>query len=168
MAKRIIATLFIPFGILLGFNTTAHAQPHDWSGVAQCESSGNWQANTGNGFYGGLQFTQSTWEEYGGGQYASRADLASRAGQEATAERVLVGQGVGAWPVCGQYLRDGGSYTEPSTPPAASSGGGTYTVQAGDTLGSIATAHGTTVAALASANGISNPNLIYPGTVLSV
>lgn len=165
--RSIAITSISAAAILLGGNSIAQAQGHDWSGVAQCESSGNWQANTGNGFYGGLQFTQSTWQEYGGGQYASRADLASRAGQEATAERVLAGQGVGAWPVCGQYLRDGGSsYVEPS---ATSSGGSSsYTVQPGDTLGAIAAAHGTTVGALASANGISNPNLIYAGQVLNV
>lgn len=77
---------------------------HDWSGVAACESGGNWQINTGNGFYGGLQFTQSTWLAYGGAQYAVRADLATQAEQELVADRVLVAQGIGAWPVCGRYL----------------------------------------------------------------
>ncbi|OIV36352.1 hypothetical protein BIV57_16745 [Mangrovactinospora gilvigrisea] len=71
-----------------------------WSRVAACESSGNWAANTGNGYFGGLQFTQSTWEAYGGLRYAARADLASREHQIAIAERVLSGQGPGAWPVC--------------------------------------------------------------------
>jgi LysM repeat protein len=73
----------------------------NWDAVAQCESGGNWAINTGNGFYGGLQFTLSTWLGYGGGQYAPRADLASRAAQIAVAERVLAGQGINAWPVCG-------------------------------------------------------------------
>src|SRR3712207_4131601 len=54
---------------------------HDWSGVADCESGGDWSINTGNGYYGGLQFSQSTWEAYGGTAYASRADLASPAEQ---------------------------------------------------------------------------------------
>src|SRR3954468_14209862 len=67
------------------------APSHDWSGVAQCESGGNWAINTGNGYYGGLQFSSSTWLGYGGGAYASRADLASPAQQIAIAERVLVG-----------------------------------------------------------------------------
>jgi LysM repeat protein len=73
----------------------------NWSAIAACESGGNWSADTGNGFYGGLQFTEGTWLGYGGGQYASSADLASAADQIAVAERVLAGQGIGAWPVCG-------------------------------------------------------------------
>ncbi|MFF3980727.1 transglycosylase family protein [Streptomyces sp. NPDC001828] len=71
-----------------------------WNKVAACESTSNWHINTGNGFYGGLQFTQSTWEAYGGRQYAARADLAGRDQQIAIAEKVLKGQGPGAWPVC--------------------------------------------------------------------
>lgn len=71
-----------------------------WDAVAACESGGNWAINTGNGFYGGLQFTTSTWLAYGGGSYAPRADLASRSAQIAVAQRVLAGQGPGAWPVC--------------------------------------------------------------------
>lgn len=73
----------------------------DWDAIAACESGGDWSTNTGNGFYGGLQFTQGTWEAYGGLSYAPRADLASREAQIAVAERVLDGQGIGAWPVCG-------------------------------------------------------------------
>lgn len=71
-----------------------------WDRVAACESGGNWSINTGNSFYGGLQFTRSTWLAYGGGQYASRADLASKSAQIAVAQRTLKGQGPGAWPVC--------------------------------------------------------------------
>ncbi|AXH96974.1 LysM peptidoglycan-binding domain-containing protein [Ornithinimicrobium avium] len=71
-----------------------------WDAVAQCESGGNWSINTGNGYYGGLQFAQGTWEGHGGTQYAARADLASRAQQIAIAENVLATQGPGAWPVC--------------------------------------------------------------------
>ncbi|MFD4506798.1 transglycosylase family protein [Streptomyces sp. NPDC058457] len=71
-----------------------------WDKVAACESSGDWGINTGNGFYGGLQFTQSTWEAYGGTRYAPRADLATKDQQIAVAEKVLDGQGPGAWPVC--------------------------------------------------------------------
>jgi Transglycosylase-like domain/LysM domain len=73
----------------------------DWSAIAACESGGNWSDDTGNGFYGGLQFTEQTWLAYGGGQYAPSANLASPAEQIAVAERVLAGQGIGAWPVCG-------------------------------------------------------------------
>jgi LysM repeat protein len=73
----------------------------NWAAIAACESGGNWSANTGNGFYGGLQFTQQTWLGYGGGQYAASANLASPAQQMAVAQRVLAAQGAGAWPVCG-------------------------------------------------------------------
>ena len=76
----------------------------DWDAVARCESGGNWSINTGNGYYGGLQFSTSTWTGYGGGAYAPRADLATREQQIAVAERVLAGQGKGAWPTCGRNL----------------------------------------------------------------
>lgn len=80
---------------------TAHAaDAATWNKVAACESSGNWSVNTGNGYYGGLQFTRSTWEAYGGTRYAPRADLATRYEQIAVAEKVLDGQGPGAWPAC--------------------------------------------------------------------
>lgn len=72
-----------------------------WDKVAACESGGNWKINTGNGYYGGLQFSASTWAAYGGRHFASRADLASKAAQITVAEKVLAGQGPGAWPVCG-------------------------------------------------------------------
>jgi Spy/CpxP family protein refolding chaperone len=71
-----------------------------WDAVAQCESSGNWAANTGNGFFGGLQFTQSTWQSFGGGQFAPSAHQASRGQQIQVAEKVLSAQGWNAWPVC--------------------------------------------------------------------
>ncbi|OLT17932.1 hypothetical protein BJF80_01050 [Serinicoccus sp. CUA-874] len=92
-----------------------------WDAVAQCESGGNWSINTGNGYYGGLQFAQSTWEGFGGTQYAARADLASREQQIAIAENVLAGQGPGAWPVCSVEagLTAGGSApAEPEPAPA--------------------------------------------------
>jgi LysM repeat protein len=71
-----------------------------WDAIAACESGGNWAINTGNGFYGGLQFTAGTWAAYGGLNYAPRADLASRDAQIAVASAVQAGQGWGAWPVC--------------------------------------------------------------------
>jgi LysM repeat protein len=73
----------------------------NWNAIAACESGGNWSISTGNGFYGGLQFTQQTWLGYGGGQYAGSANLATPSEQIAVAQRVLAGQGIGAWPVCG-------------------------------------------------------------------
>jgi Transglycosylase-like domain len=73
----------------------------NWLAIAARESGGNWSASTGNGFYGGLQFTEQTWLGYGGGQYAASANLATTAQQIAVAQEVLAGQGIGAWPVCG-------------------------------------------------------------------
>ncbi|RGC67728.1 Resuscitation-promoting factor Rpf precursor [Micromonospora sp. MW-13] len=74
----------------------------NWDAVARCESGGNWHINTGNGYYGGLQFSQGTWAGYGGKRYAARADLATRSEQIRIAEKVLDGQGIGAWPTCGK------------------------------------------------------------------
>lgn len=71
-----------------------------WQKVARCESGGNWAINTGNGFYGGLQFTQQSWAGVGGLKYAPRADLATPAQQMAMADKLLAIQGPGAWPVC--------------------------------------------------------------------
>ena len=80
----------------------AHANytPEVWDAVAQCESSGNWQINTGNGFYGGLQFWHPTWQSFGGQEFAGYAHQASKGEQIAIARRVLHSQGPGAWPVC--------------------------------------------------------------------
>lgn len=84
-------------GLLAVLGTAGAAQADQWDNVAQCESSGDWSINTGNGYYGGLQFSQSTWEAYGGLDYAPRADLASPSAQKAVAEKTLDGQGWGAW-----------------------------------------------------------------------
>lgn len=71
-----------------------------WDRVAACESGGRWHLNTGNGHYGGLQFTHRTWVGYGGRRYASNAHRASRRAQIIVAKRVLRWQGPRAWPVC--------------------------------------------------------------------
>jgi hypothetical protein len=92
------AIAIVPFGLS---TATASAAGHNWDAVAQCESSGNWGTDTGNGFAGGLQFTQSTWAANGG---AGRPSNASREEQIRVAENVLATQGPGAWPVCGAYL----------------------------------------------------------------
>lgn len=174
------AVVAIPLAV--GTGTASAAGSHDWSGVAECESSGNWAANTGNGFYGGLQFTQSTWEAYGG---TGSANNASQAEQVRVAENVLAGQGVGAWPVCGQYLKSGSTAVAEAEPvaesaPAAqapapqatqwlqdvSAGVGTYVVQFGDTLSQIAAAHGVSLSNLAAQ--VQNPDLIFPGQTLSL
>ncbi|MEE1788579.1 transglycosylase family protein [Streptomyces sp. SP17BM10] len=95
--------------------TSASAAPTSaWDAVAQCESGGDWSISTGNGFYGGLQFTSGTWAAYGGTAYASQANHATKAQQIAVAEKVLASQGPGAWPVCSHKagLSKGGAPAE--------------------------------------------------------
>ncbi|MFF0277901.1 transglycosylase family protein [Streptomyces sp. NPDC094447] len=94
---------------LMTAGTASAATASEWDRVAACESGGNWSINTGNGYYGGLQFSASTWAAYGGTAYASTADQASKSQQIAVAEKVLAGQGKGAWPSCGVGL-SGASY----------------------------------------------------------
>ncbi|MGH3825494.1 MAG: transglycosylase family protein [Pseudonocardiaceae bacterium] len=87
----------------LVFVAAAHAgtvRKDPWDRLAQCESGGNWSANTGNGYYGGLQFSHGTWRSHGGGAYAGTANQASRSQQIAIAEKVLRAQGWKAWPSC--------------------------------------------------------------------
>ncbi|OEJ32290.1 transglycosylase family protein [Streptomyces subrutilus] len=95
---------------LMAAGTASAATASEWDKVAQCESGGNWAINTGNGYYGGLQFSSSTWAGYGGKAYAPQANQASKAQQIAVAEKVLKGQGKGAWPHCGKGLSNS-SYT---------------------------------------------------------
>jgi uncharacterized protein YabE (DUF348 family) len=71
-----------------------------WDAISRCEAGGNWAINTGNGYYGGVQFDQSTWERNGGTRFAPRADMATREEQIAVAEVTRARQGWGAWPVC--------------------------------------------------------------------
>ena len=158
IARVVVAGVAVgaPFAIAAG---PAQASP-DWDAIAQCESGGNWSTSTGNGYYGGLQFTPGTWRANGGtGNPAS----ASRAEQIRVAENVLKTQGIGAWPVCGK--RGGGGHAAPvkskakSTKPVKkatpkrtapapvvvsapvtvkSNPNGDYTVVAGDSLSKIA------------------------------
>ncbi len=108
-------------GMVVGAPLTAFAAPasaagaHNWDGVAACESGGNWAINTGNGFRGGLQFTDSTYAAYGG---TGSANNATKAEQIRVAENVLAGQGVGAWPVCGARLTGGTSSAQAQSAPA--------------------------------------------------
>ncbi|MBC2682564.1 resuscitation-promoting factor [Corynebacterium sp. 4HC-13] len=78
-----------------------------WDQVAACESGGDWHINTGNGYYGGLQFSASTWSGFGGQQYAPTADQATKEQQIEIAEKVLASQGAGAWPNCGGPVAGG-------------------------------------------------------------
>ncbi|MFF2375467.1 transglycosylase family protein [Streptomyces xiamenensis] len=87
---------------LISAATAEAASVETWDQVAECESSGQWDIDTGNGYFGGLQFKQSTWEAFGGTAYAARADQATKDQQIAVAEKVLDGQGPGAWPTCSE------------------------------------------------------------------
>ncbi len=89
---------------LMAAGSASAATGQEWDAVAQCESGGNWSINTGNGYQGGLQFSPSTWAAYGGTKYAPTADKASKAQQIEIGEKVLAGQGKGAWPSCGVGL----------------------------------------------------------------
>ncbi|WP_433717910.1 transglycosylase family protein [Actinoplanes sp. CA-051413] len=184
---------------LLGPASPAAAQSSvNWDAIAQCESGGNWSINTGNGYYGGLQFSRSTWKAYGGGKYASTANKASRAEQIRIAEKVLDGQGIGAWPVCGKKAGSSKSYQAKNTGGSSSSGkkatasrttthkksaatkrtsvkatGRHYTVKSGDTLAKIAAAQHVkggwrALYQLNRAQLGGNPNLIFPGQRLSL
>lgn len=90
-----------------------------WDRLAECESSGTWDINTGNGFYGGLQFNPQTWQANGGGEFAATADQASREQQIVVAERVLASQGWGAWPACSASLGLNSAPTQRTAPSAA-------------------------------------------------
>jgi hypothetical protein len=164
----------------------AQASSINWDAVAQCESSGNWAINTGNGFYGGLQFTESTWLAYGGGAYAHYANQASRSQQIAIAEKVLAGQGIGAWPVCGpRGYTSGGSYTTTNANGSGSGSGSgsssssshkaaktthysapvqkshTVTAPAKTTGHSYTVVSGDTLSGIAAKEGISNWETLY-------
>ena len=130
--------------------TAEAATESQWDNVAQCESGGNWHINTGNGYYGGLQFAYGTWVSFGGQHYASRADLATKAEQITVAERVLAREGWGAWPVCSQrrgpaVRNDAGvanrsQHRRPLTHVTQRRGAtkGMYVVRSGDSLSAIA------------------------------
>ncbi|MFF4358243.1 transglycosylase family protein [Streptomyces sp. NPDC001604] len=176
------AALLAPLGLLAATGNAAAADGGVWDRIAQCESGGNWHINTGNGYYGGLQFSAGTWRAYGGAAYAPTAAGASREQQIAVATKVQHAQGWGAWPVCsaraGAYgsapAASSGSVTtksssvtkpkpvtksKPSKTSARSTGHtarsasrGDYTVREGDTLSKIAARHGTTWQRLYAAN----------------
>lgn len=106
---------------------------HVWDRVAHCESTNNWHIDTGNGFYGGLQFSSSTWAGYGGHKYANQANRATRMEQIQVARRVLASQGPGAWPVCGRnggLTRSTGHATSAKLPKDANSETASHTAKA--------------------------------------
>ncbi|WP_030893471.1 transglycosylase family protein [Streptomyces sp. NRRL F-5053] len=191
------AGLVAPLALLAATAPTASAASSDvWDRIARCESGGDWHINTGNGFYGGLQFTASTWRAHGGAAYAPTADKASREQQIAVATKVQAAQGWGAWPNCSVQAGASGTprpAAEPAPQPsgqpdrARTPGGnerpapradrdggrgtGDYTVRSGDTLGAIADAHGTGWRALYAANKQvigDDPDLLLPGQRLQL
>jgi cell wall-associated NlpC family hydrolase len=158
-----------------------------WNRVAACESTSNWKINTGNGYYGGLQFSQSTWEAYGGLNHAPRADLATKQQQILVAEKVLASQGPGAWPVCSKEagLTRGAPAptfkaerkpqpTTGKTPAPSREAGDSYTVKQGDWLSKIAERQYGEVSdwpRIYNANREvigADPNLIVPGQKLTL
>jgi hypothetical protein len=122
----VLAAVALALGVASVGSAPASAASTVWDRVAKCESGGNWKINTGNGYYGGLQFSNRTWKGFGGGTYASRANRASKAEQIAIARRVLASQGPGAWPVCSRkagLTKSNGKASKtakPSTNPGAS------------------------------------------------
>lgn len=174
-----VATAGVVAALPVALAPDAHAAPDSvWDRVAQCESSGNWAANTGNGYYGGLQFLPTTWRAFGG---SGMPHQASRAEQIRVAERTLAGQGWGAWPVCSRKAGAiGHGVTQRPAPknervrpakPAPAPNVGTYVVKPGDTLSGIAAVRGTSWPALYAKNrGVvgTDPDLIHPGQRLSL
>ncbi|MEV7286401.1 transglycosylase family protein [Streptomyces sp. NPDC093252] len=187
------AVLLAPLGLLAASGGAAAADGGVWDRIAQCESGGNWHIDTGNGYYGGLQFSAATWRAHGGTAYAPTADGATREQQIAVATEVQRGQGWGAWPTCS--IKAGARGDAPAVPappspgtspreaapderPVRASGPGDrgslrgdYTVRAGDTLGAIADRHGTTWQRLHAANREvigADPDVIVPGQRLDV
>jgi resuscitation-promoting factor RpfC len=132
LAALIGAFAAVAMGMTMLFSSgTARADSMNWDAVAQCESGGNWAANTGNGHYGGLQFKPATWSSNGG--FGSPA-MASREEQIRVAENVLASQGPGAWPTCGAA---GGSPLTWSAPAAPSVGSGCQALPTSGFLGFV-------------------------------
>jgi resuscitation-promoting factor RpfA len=165
-------------GAPLALAGTASAAPDSaWDKLAQCESGGNWSINSGNGYYGGIQFNASTWHAFGGEGLPHQA---SRSEQIAVAERTLAAQGWNAWPACSRKmgLRGHAASPDDTAPPkakkasapakATKSSGGGYVVKRGDTLSKIAKARGTSVKALIAANGLKNAHVLKVGKSLKV
>ena len=108
----------VPMAVASATSASA-ATTSTWDRLAGCESGGNWSINTGNGYYGGLQFSDGTWDGLGGGRYASRADLASKSEQIAIAEKLLASRGWSPWPACSSRLGLDSSDARGQAPAAA-------------------------------------------------
>ena len=106
-ASGALAAAFTAIALLIPLLSTGPANAasdRTWNRLAHCESSGRWHINTGNGYYGGLQFSPGTWRAYGGRKFARMPHRARRVQQVIIAQRVLHGQGWGAWPACSRRL----------------------------------------------------------------
>jgi len=121
----------VPMALSTG---TANADSVNWDAIAQCESGGNWNTNTGNGAYGGLQFKQATWSSNGG---IGNPATASRAEQIRVAESVLRTQGLKAWPKCGAQGASPAVWGTPSMPKAPTVTTGCAAMPASGLLGFI-------------------------------
>ena len=123
-ASVVLATAAAGVGGIVAASGANAWDPSVWDKVAVCESTSRWAVNTGNGYYGGLQFSHSTWQEFGGQVYGAEAHLASKSEQIAIARRVLAVQGPNAWPVCSVYAgltKDNGGADRNAMPDDSSS-----------------------------------------------
>lgn len=152
VARRLVgvlAAVALALGVTAGLAQPASAGV--WDRVAKCESGGNWKINTGNGHYGGLQFSRSTWNSHGGRTYAKTANKASKREQIAIARRVLATQGPRAWACAGRahLTRSNGKANRHAT--AGSSSGAEQAGHAKHTkkIKKIIAKKGTTLAAIA-------------------
>lgn len=163
-------------GMVSAFALLAPAAPAqadvNWDAIAHCESHGNWGANTGNGYYGGLQFSRGTWRAHGGGKYARTANKATRAEQILVAEKVLRRQGLGAWPTCGRKAHHAKrhkvtNHRTTARKPDTRRAGTTYVIRSGDTLNRIAqrwhVRGGWRALYRLNRSTVHNPHQIYPG-----
>ncbi|MFE2430004.1 transglycosylase family protein [Streptomyces sp. NPDC059373] len=184
------AAVLSPLAVMATAGEASAAGSGVWDRIATCESGGNWHINTGNGYYGGLQFSAGTWRAYGGTAYAATADRAGRSEQIAVATKVQRAQGWGAWPTCsvkaGAYGAAPRATTKVKPAKRATTHTGRahsrakvahsdakhrYTVKPGDTLSGIAAAHHTAWKKLYAANRPvigDDPNRILPGQRLAL
>lgn len=143
--RRLTAAALGSFILLSGVQPAAHAAPDsDWDKLAECEANGDWSINTGNGYYGGLQFSAQTWTAHGGDEFAPTADLATREEQIYVAEKVLASQGWGAWPACSASL---GLSSAAEERPAPGEGGGSEEAEGSSDDAPAATASSASTAA---------------------
>lgn len=178
--------------------TADAATDSQWDRLAKCESGGNWAINSGNGFYGGLQFSSGTWRAFGGTKYAATANRATREEQIAVAAKVAKAQGWGAWPTCSRKANLWGA--PPTAPGSAvdraadaaasrsttrkplasptnaakggSTGKGKHVVRSGETLSSIAKSNkvsgGWQALFAANRSTVKNANVLTVGQVLAL